>query len=53
MSSVVRNEEPKTDNPFLRTKTGLIGLQRDTMLESELQYLVIRRQYVKLPLMTA
>jgi len=30
----------KTDKRFHTTKTGLIGVQRDTMLMSELQHLV-------------
>ena len=29
-----------TDQRFRDTKTGLIGIQRETMLSSELQYLV-------------
>ncbi len=30
----------RTDKRFNTTKTGLIGVQRDTMLMSELQHLV-------------
>ena len=30
----------KTDNRFRPTKTGVIGVQRETMLQNELHYLV-------------
>jgi hypothetical protein len=30
----------KTDKRYLPTKTGLIGVQRETMLQNELHYLV-------------
>ena len=36
----------KTDRRFEPTKTGLIGLQRDTMLSSELQFLVRERIFL-------
>lgn len=34
------SETPPQRSPYEFTKTGLIGEQRDTMLQSELQHLV-------------
>ncbi len=36
----------QTDRRFNPTKTGLVGVQRETMLSSELQYLVNNKHHI-------
>lgn len=36
----------QTDQRFSSTKTGVVGLQRESMLKNELHYLVKHRFYI-------